>query len=86
MPLALTNLTGRLLASYACEGGIDHLDGKNLPSKYAVAEITFDLLRLLFPRFLDERPIHFAEVEAVTIALLANMVGRLGNEIGNSLE
>ena len=86
MPLTLTNLSGRLLASYACEGGINHLDGKNLPSKHAIADITFDLLRLLFPGFLDERPIHSAEIEAVTIALLASVLGRLGNEIRKSLE
>ena len=86
MPLTLTNLSGRLLASYACEGGINHLDGKNLPSKHAIADIAFDLLRLLFPGFLDERPIHSAEIEAVTIALLASVLGRLGNEIRKSLE
>ena len=86
MPSTLTNLTGRLLASYACEGGINHLDGKNLPSKHAIGEITFDLLRLLFPGFLDERPIHSAEIEFVTNALLANVVGRLGNEVRKSLE
>jgi serine O-acetyltransferase len=41
---------------------------------------------LLFPGFLDERPIHSAEIEAVTIALLASVLGRLGNEIRKSLE
>ncbi len=86
MPLTLTNLTSRLIASYACEGGINHLDGKNLPSKHAIGEITFDLLRLLFPGFLDERSIHSSEIEAVTVALLASVVGRLGNEIRKSLE
>lgn len=86
MSLTLTDLTGRLLASYACEGGINHLDGKNLPSKHAVAEIAFDLLRLLFPGFLDERPLHSTELEGVTTALLASVVGRLGNEIRKSLE
>jgi serine O-acetyltransferase len=84
--LTLTDLTGRLLASYACEGGINHLDGKNLPSKHAVAEIAFDLVRLLFPGFLDERPLHSTELEGVTTALLASVVGRLGNEIRKSLE
>jgi serine O-acetyltransferase len=35
-------------------GGINHVDGKNLPSKHAIADITADLLRLLFPGFFDE--------------------------------
>ena len=48
MPLTRANLTGRLMASYVRAGGINHVDGKNLPSKHAVAEIAADLLRLLF--------------------------------------
>jgi serine O-acetyltransferase len=86
MPETISQLTERLLASYACEGGINHLDGKNLPSKNAIADITSDLLRLLFPGFLDERPIHSSEVEGVTIALLASVAGRMGSEIRKSLE
>ena len=37
MPLTVTQLTDRLMASYARAGGINHLDGKNLPSKRAIA-------------------------------------------------
>ena len=86
MPLTLTNLTGRLLASYACEGGINHLDGKNLPSKHAIADITADLLRLLFPGFFDETPIYSSEIETVTASLLDSVLRRLETEIGKSLE
>ena len=67
-------------------GGINHVDGKNLPSKRAIADITPDLLRLLFPGFFDEKPIHSSEIEAVTSALLDSVLGRLENEIGKSLE
>jgi serine O-acetyltransferase len=49
--VSVTQLTDQLLASYARVGGINHLDGKNLPSKTAVCSITVDLLRLLFPGF-----------------------------------
>jgi serine O-acetyltransferase len=86
VPLTLADLTERLMASYVRAGGINHVDGKNLPSKQAIAEITADLLRLLFPGFFDEEPIHFSEIEAVTIALLARVLRRLENEIGKSLE
>ena len=44
--LTISGLTKRLMASYVCEGGINHVDGKNLPSKRAIAGITIDLLRL----------------------------------------
>ena len=54
----VTQLTNQLVASYATAGGINHLDGKNLPSKRAITAITQDLLRLLFPGFFDEKLIH----------------------------
>ncbi|MGA3028936.1 MAG: serine acetyltransferase [Bryobacteraceae bacterium] len=86
MRLTVAQLTERLLASYARVGGINHVDGKNLPSKQAITEITLDLLRLLFPGFFDDKPIHSSEIEAATIALLDSVLGRLENEIGKSLE
>jgi serine O-acetyltransferase len=86
MPPTLTSLTENLLASYVREGGINHLDGKNLPSKHAVADITTDLLRLLFPGFFDERLVHSSEIENVTIAVAASVLGRLESEIRKSLE
>jgi serine O-acetyltransferase len=52
MPLTVAQLTERLLGSYERAGGTNHVDGKNLPSKHAVAGIATDLLRLLFPGFL----------------------------------
>ena len=58
MNATVTQLTDQLIVSYAKVGGINHLDGKNLPSKTAIAAITVDLLRLLFPGFFDERTIH----------------------------
>jgi serine O-acetyltransferase len=85
-PLTVVQLTERLLASYARGAGINHVDCKNLPSKHAIAEITVDLLRLLFPGFFDEELIHSSEIESVTVALLESVRGRLENEIGKSLE
>lgn len=46
-------LADRLLDSFVQVGGINHIDGVNLPSKRAVAEITEQLLHLLFPGFYD---------------------------------
>src|ERR1035437_8413379 len=82
----MAELTERLLASYDCVGGINHVDGKNLPSKRAIADITVDLLRLLFPGYFDEQPIHSSEIGGGTCALLDSVLGRLENEIGKSLE
>jgi len=82
----VTQLTNRLVASYAKVGGINHLDGKNLPSKRAVAAITIDLLRLLFPGFFDEKPVHSSEIKAETAARLDSILGPLEDEIRKSLE
>lgn len=84
--LTLAQLSERLMKSYVQAGGINHVDGKNLPSKRAIADITADLLRLLFPGFFDEQPIHSSEIEAVTAGLLDSVLGRLENEIAKSLE
>ncbi len=86
MPLTVTQLTDRLMASYARAGGINHLDGKNLPSKRAIALITADLLRLLFPGFFDEKLVHSSEIKGGTAALLASVLAALEDEVSKSLE
>ena len=83
--VTVTQLTDQLLASYARVGGINHLDGKNLPSKSAITGITADLLRLLFPGFFDERPVQLSEVRVDTATLMDAVLGRLEGEIAKSL-
>jgi serine O-acetyltransferase len=82
----VAQLTERLVASYTGVGGINHLDGKNLPSKHAIADITVQLLRLLFPGFFDEKLVHSSEIKTETEALLKNVLKRLEDEISKSLE
>lgn len=82
----MNQLTDRLLASYTNGGGINHVDGKNLPSKRAIGAITVDLLRLLFPGFFDEQLIHSSELRSETSALLSRVSRSLESEIGKSLE
>jgi serine O-acetyltransferase len=84
--LTVTQLTERLIESYARAGGINHLDGKNLPSKRAITIITIDLLRLLFPGFFDEKLIHSSEIKVETAALLDTVLGSLEDEVYKSLE
>lgn len=84
--MSVTQLTDKLIASYARVGGINHLDGKNLPSKSAISSITMDLLRLVFPGFFDEKPIHSSEIKVETAALMDSVLGKLEDEIYKSLE
>ena len=86
MNTTVTRLTEQLIESYARVGGINHLDGVNLPSKSAIALITVDLLRLLFPGFFDEKPIHSSEIKMETANLMDSVMGRLEDEVYKSLE
>jgi serine O-acetyltransferase len=81
-----TTIADRLVASYHAVGGINHLDGKNLPSRHAVAKITSDLLRLLFPGFFDGAAIATATIHSATCELLDEISSRLTREISRSLE
>ena len=86
MNVTVTQLADQLIVSYARVGGINHLDGKNLPAKSAVASITIDLLRLLFPGFFDEKTIHSSELKVEMVSLVDSVLERLENEIYKSLE
>lgn len=70
-----------MVTSYAQLGGINRLEGANLPSKGAVVEITVDLLRLLFPGFYDDRVIESSELKAETALLLDSLAGRLEDQL-----
>ena len=86
MNLTVVQLADQLVSSYARVGGINHLDGKNLPSKSAIASITVDLLFLLFPGFFEEKSIHSLEIKAKTSSLMEPVLFRLQEEIYKSLE
>lgn len=86
MELTVTQLTEKLVASYARVGGINHLDGKNLPSKQRIAALTQSLLQLLFPGFFEDQLIHSSEIKVETAARLDGVLGLLEDEIAKSLE
>jgi serine O-acetyltransferase len=84
--LTVTQLAEHLTESYTKVGGINHLDGKNLPSKRAIEGITMGLLRLLFPGFFDEKLVHSSEIRTTTTALLEQVLHHLETEMAKSLE
>ncbi len=84
--VTITQLTDQLVASYARQGGINHLDGKNLPSKTRISMVTCSLLRLLFPGYFDDKVIHSSEIKVVTATLMDSVLEQLEDEIRKSLE
>ncbi|GAB4243951.1 MAG: serine acetyltransferase [Candidatus Methylacidiphilales bacterium] len=86
MPGALDGLKEQLLDSYAEIGGINHIDGANLPSKRAVARITEQLLHLMFPGFFRETCLTQASLEKSIGRDLEGVRDDLIREVGKSLE
>lgn len=85
MDSQLPHLVSEILASYRKVGGINNIDGSNLPSKQAIAEICQDLLQLLFPGFHDQEPIHSKELRRATSYRINSITERLKEEIAKSL-
>ncbi len=85
MQVKITDLTDQLIASYASVGGINHLDGTNLPCKNGIVGITNDLLQLLFPGFFDNKITHSSEIKMETALLMDSVAGRLEDEIIKSI-
>ena len=82
----LAEIVESLVSSFHKYGGINHLDGANLPSRDAIVEITRDLLRVVFPGFYDKDALHSNQIVAYTSELVSSVTRRLENEIHRSLE
>jgi serine O-acetyltransferase len=74
-----------LLSSYETDGGINHLDGTNLPSEASVNQLARDFMHLLFPGFFDERSLTKSSVPNLVDTLLARIETRLASELGKAL-
>jgi len=81
----IRQLTSSLMRSYQNHGGINHMDGVNLPSKSIIAGVTRDLLALLFPGFFEEQLIHSSQIKDYTHRRLELVLHVLKNEIEKSL-
>ncbi|KAB2860154.1 MAG: serine acetyltransferase [Bauldia sp.] len=74
-----------LLASYERDGGINHLDGVNLPTQESVQQLASDYMHLIFPGFFEATGVTRQEVPALVERLLHQIERRLATEIEKSL-
>ncbi|HVZ62979.1 MAG TPA: serine O-acetyltransferase EpsC [Lacunisphaera sp.] len=74
-----------LLESYAHDGGINHLDGVNLPSQDTVSELARDLMHVLFPGYFESSCLAKDDVPAWLDRLLTKIDRRLATELEKSL-
>ncbi|MEO6004448.1 MAG: serine O-acetyltransferase [Opitutus sp.] len=83
--MSLDHIQRALLASYEKDGGINHLDGVNLPAESSVNRIAVDCMHLLFPGFFEESTLTKNAVPALVAKLLAELEQRLVTELEKCL-
>jgi len=81
----LDDIKQALLASYRSDGGINHLDGVNLPSQESVNQLAADCMHLLFPGYFEESALTERELPALVDRLLGQIDRRLVAEIEKCL-
>jgi serine O-acetyltransferase len=86
MKSSLPLLMQKLTASYRSHGGINNIDGKNLPSRQAVEEIFQDLLQLVFPGFFGKKEITRPNLAFYIGSLADSIHTRLSREIFKSMD
>jgi len=82
----LPKLVDKIMKSYETFGGMDHLEGKDLPSKKVVIEVLEDLFTVLFPGYLGKEGITKANIKYFLGTTLTSVYTRLTNEVEKSLK
>ncbi|HUK85918.1 MAG TPA: serine O-acetyltransferase EpsC [Candidatus Acidoferrum sp.] len=82
----LPNLVDQIMSNYRAFGGMDHLEGRDLPSKKVVTEVLEDLFTILFPGYLGKEEMTKANVKYRLGNTLTSVYARLTVEIEKSLK
>lgn len=85
MDKELSKLTADILASYETVGGLNNIDGLNLPSKRSIDSVCLELLQILFPGFHDEEAVHKSALPRLIQHRVAVVAERLEEQICKSL-
>ncbi len=81
----LDDIKQDLLASYDRDGGINHLDGVNLPSQESTNKLAAEFMHLLFPGYFEETCLTKEDVPDHVEKQLAQINERLTTEIEKCL-
>jgi len=82
----LPKLVDEMLANYQKFGGMDHLTGRDLPSKKVVIEVLEDLFTILFPGYLGKEEVTKANIKYHLGSTLTSVYTRLTGEVEKSLK
>ncbi len=81
----LDDIKQSLLASYENDGGINHLDGVNLPAQESINRLAEEFMHLLFPGYFEDTCLTQKDVPAHVEKLLGRIHERLNTEIEKCL-
>ncbi len=79
-------LVDKMMKNYEAFGGMDHLEGRDLPSKKVVIEVLEDLFSVLFPGYFGKEEVTKANIKYFLGNTLASIYTRLTNEVEKSLK
>jgi serine O-acetyltransferase len=79
-------LVDKIMRNYETFGGMDHLEGKDLPSKKVVIEVLEDLLTVCFPGYLGKTGIAKSNIKYFLGNTLNSIYARLAGEVEKSLK
>ncbi len=82
----LPALVEQISENYETYGGINHLDGKDLPSKKVVIELLEDILSILFPGYLGNEKLTKSNINGYLTNVLTSVYVRLVKEVDKSLK
>jgi serine O-acetyltransferase len=82
----LPDLVEKISENYETYGGMNHLDGKDLPSKKIVIEILEDILTVLFPGYLGKEKVTKSNISDYLSNILSSIYDRLVKEVDKSLK
>ena len=82
----LPALVEKIMKNYETYGGMDHLEGKDLPSKKVVIEVLEDLLAIFFPGYLGKTEVTKANIRYSLGNTLTSVQTRLTGEVEKSLK
>lgn len=82
----IPQLVDDVLVSYEKHGGMDHLEGRDLPSKKVVIDVLEDLFTVLFPGYLGDSELTRANIKYNLGSKLNSIYERLTEEIDKSLK
>ncbi len=82
----LPALVEQISENYETYGGINHLDGKDLPSKKVVIELLEDILSILFPGYLGNEKLTKSNINGHLTKVLTSVYVRLVKEVDKSLK